>query len=315
MYLIKYTGDGQTTEFNFVFPFFKSADVIVSVNSEILPSGSFNVNITEDVQHDGMYSGGNVIFSEAPASGAEICIWRKISLSRVIDYQPTLPIQPENLNADFNFVLEYLKDLYELDGDVANIQNGLQFLDGIQEQIEKLGDFGELARKDEIPDTSGFAPINHTHNMSAYATKMALEGVEFDLSKEIEENAFPIKFGPEDTTDAIVKMQLPSAENNYSWNRLYKSGWVEQGGVWSGSLSVVGDSNATVIISIPIEMADSNYCVNWMNNTGFSTGIVWFMTMSEALTTTSFQIHLGAYESTRNFRRMTWQICGMAAAQ
>ena len=33
MYLITYTGDGATTEFNFLFPYFQSADVHVSVNS------------------------------------------------------------------------------------------------------------------------------------------------------------------------------------------------------------------------------------------------------------------------------------------
>ena len=33
MYLITYTGDGATTEFDFLFPYFQSADVHVSVNS------------------------------------------------------------------------------------------------------------------------------------------------------------------------------------------------------------------------------------------------------------------------------------------
>ena len=183
MYLIEYTGDGQTTEFEFSFPFFKAADVKVSINSELLVQGAFTVTFSELAQSDGMYSGGRVIFTDAPALGADIRIWRKIDLARVIDYQPTLPIQTESLNADFNFMLEYLKDLYELDGDVANIENGLQFLDSIQDQIEKLGNLGELAKKDEIPDVSNFATKDeipdisnlaekdHTHDMSEYATK------------------------------------------------------------------------------------------------------------------------------------------------
>ena len=35
-----------------------------------------------------------------------------------------------------------------------------------------------------------------------------------------------------DTTakaDAVIDYQEPTAENNYTWYRLYKSGWVEQG--------------------------------------------------------------------------------------
>ena len=127
MYLITYTGDGATTEFNFSFPYFQSADVHVSVNSVIQTSDACTIIPATDSRVDGKYTGGRVILTTAPVAGAEIRIWRKIDLSRVIDYQPTLPINTDCLNADFNFMLEYLRDLYELDGDVANIENGLQF--------------------------------------------------------------------------------------------------------------------------------------------------------------------------------------------
>lgn len=30
--------------------------------------------------------------------------------------------------------------------------------------------------------------------------------------------------------DYVIETQLPTAQNNYTWYRLYKSGWVEQGG-------------------------------------------------------------------------------------
>lgn len=33
-----------------------------------------------------------------------------------------------------------------------------------------------------------------------------------------------------DNYDFVVESQLPTAENNYTWYRKYKSGWVEQGG-------------------------------------------------------------------------------------
>lgn len=207
MYLIQYTGDGSTTEFDFAFPFFKAADVKVSINSEILKISEYTVVFSKNLQSDGMYPGGKIVLNTAPVSGATIRIWRKIDLSRVIDYQPTLPIQTESLNADFNFMLEFMKDIYELDGDIANIENAVQFVDSIQEQIDNLGGLDELARKDEIPDvsnfvkkdefpdisdfvtkdeipdtsdfatkdeipdTSNFALANHTHDMSLYATK------------------------------------------------------------------------------------------------------------------------------------------------
>lgn len=54
-----------------------------------------------------------------------------------------------------------------------------------------------------------------------------------------------------DTTakaDAVIDYQEPTAENNYTWYRKYKSGWVEQGGYCYAS------GSAAVSISYPIEL-------------------------------------------------------------
>ena len=58
-----------------------------------------------------------------------------------------------------------------------------------------------------------------------------------------------------DTTsgaDSVIEWQAPTAENNYTWYRLYKSGWVEQGGV--ASVTDYGGS-----VTLPIEMSDTYY--------------------------------------------------------
>jgi hypothetical protein len=53
--------------------------------------------------------------------------------------------------------------------------------------------------------------------------------------------------------DYVISYQRPTSANNYIWYRLYKSGWVEQGGP--------GDTmNKT--ITFPILMADTNYYTN-----------------------------------------------------
>jgi hypothetical protein len=56
--------------------------------------------------------------------------------------------------------------------------------------------------------------------------------------------------------DYVVESQLPTAENNYTWYRKYKSGWVEQGGKGTTSISIV----------LPIPMADDNYFILFGNN-------------------------------------------------
>ncbi len=117
MYKISYTGDGVTCEFLFAFPFFQTADICVAVDERALTASEFGVYPNEDL------TGGTVIFPVAPADGARIDIYRQVTLSRVIDYQPTAKIDPEDLNTDFNFLLAALRDVRQIDVDITQWQN------------------------------------------------------------------------------------------------------------------------------------------------------------------------------------------------
>ena len=126
MYKISYDSDGVATEYAFSFPFFQDADVCVALDSKNLSPEKYAVIANDD------FTGGTVIFAVAPDSGTRIDIFRHISLSRVIDYQPTAEIDCEDLNNDFNFLLEALRDRNESDSDLTEIANThdnvLQFL-------------------------------------------------------------------------------------------------------------------------------------------------------------------------------------------
>lgn len=54
--------------------------------------------------------------------------------------------------------------------------------------------------------------------------------------------------------DYVVETQLPTAENQYTWYRKYKSGWVEQGGEING-----GATHTDITIPLPVTMADEHY--------------------------------------------------------
>ncbi|MDR0727232.1 MAG: hypothetical protein LBF37_04190, partial [Rickettsiales bacterium] len=69
------------------------------------------------------FDDGYVTLVIAPGDGAVIDIFRQISLSRIVDYQPTANIDPENLNTDFNFLLEAFRDLRAIDTDLAEWRN------------------------------------------------------------------------------------------------------------------------------------------------------------------------------------------------
>ena len=62
--------------------------------------------------------------------------------------------------------------------------------------------------------------------------------------------------------DYVVESQFPTAENNYTWYRKYKSGWVEQGGITTIQTIDAGWS-AEQILVFPITMADSEYTITF----------------------------------------------------
>ena len=53
-------------------------------------------------------------------------------------------------------------------------------------------------------------------------------------------------------TRQVIEFQEPTAQNNYTWYRLYDDGWVEQGGTATSSTE---NCSATY----PVAMADTNY--------------------------------------------------------
>lgn len=52
----------------------------------------------------------------------------------------------------------------------------------------------------------------------------------------------------------VIEFQAPTADNNYTWYRLYADGWVEQGGRVSYQ-----STSSNIIVTLPITMADTNY--------------------------------------------------------
>lgn len=106
--------------------------------------------------------------------------------------------------------------------------------------------------------------------------------------------------------DWVVESQLPTAENNYTWYRKYKSGWVEQ-----GQGLIYAKSSTITTHTLPIEMSNTNYTIaitSNMNNSatgGYSSGI-------DSITTTSFNTR-GWNTGTSYGNTFSWYVCGIAA--
>lgn len=107
--------------------------------------------------------------------------------------------------------------------------------------------------------------------------------------------------------DYVVEWQTPTAENNYTWYRKYASGWVEQGGVWTGSKSCGVGQEAGATVNLPVEMQDTNYCAGAMVSN------IYLMHMGQVTNTTSIQFRFGAYSVARTLTRFVWHACGVGA--
>lgn len=98
--------------------------------------------------------------------------------------------------------------------------------------------------------------------------------------------------------DYVVDWQTPTADNNYTWYRKYKSGWVEQGGPTSGSTS-------SITITFPVVMANSNYTAVLGNRSG-----VYEQLRIYTRNTTNMVVNTTVGSGSAS---CLWQVSGMAA--
>ena len=107
--------------------------------------------------------------------------------------------------------------------------------------------------------------------------------------------------------DYVVASQEPTSSNGYTWYRKYKSGWVEQGGRWSGSRTIAQGDSGNVTPSLPIKMANKYYYVNAACEDVFC-----------FLMNTNAEVHQclfgwGAYSVGRTLSAFIWEVKGFAA--
>lgn len=111
----------------------------------------------------------------------------------------------------------------------------------------------------------------------------------------------------------VIAFQVPTAENNYTWYRLYADGWVEQGGKTTTFTNTANGTSDNKTVVLPITMLDANYNTI-TTRAGGSSGWSWRELCVSGKTTTQFTIE----EWTNNAASGTtcyaeWQVSGMAA--
>ena len=242
MQKVSYMGNGETTEFNFTFPYYESTNIVVTKNGAAT-TGYQIVGTSGGLDADIPYTGGKVVFETAPTALDSITIARSLPLSRTVDYQPTAKIDPTTVNQDMNYLMEVLKDLKDefdtlhtqyteiADKDsattlLARIAAISEDISTVSAQITALGDISTLRQTvTDLSTTVG----GHTTTISTLDSRTS------------------------NISDYVIQSQTPSADNNYNWYRKYKSGWVEQGGVISGRQGTA---------TLPIKMNSTSYTIS-----------------------------------------------------
>ncbi len=242
MQKVSYMGNGETTEFAFNFPYFENSNIIVTKNN-VAATGYEIIGNPGGLDADIPYIGGRVVFEIAPTALDNITIARQLPLSRVTDYQPLEKINPTTLNQDMNYMMEILKDL--------------------QDEFETLQtQYSEIANKESTAVL--LAKMQEIHNeITVVSAQISALG---DVS-QIRNAIATLNTRTTGMLDYVIESQMPTAENNYTWYRKYKSGWIEQGqysGAW--------DSSQACLITFPIPFTTTNYfvIVNETNGTNSS---------------------------------------------
>lgn len=135
-------------------------------------------------------------------------------------------------------------------------------------------------------------PLSHTNSNTNLGCSMA------DLSEAIT----PIQ------EHIVIEFQAPTADNNYTWYRKYKDGWVEQGGI-----ATTNGGDATPI-TLPIEMVDANYIPFMQGRTGSDgySGAGWQVMPVNTSTSTQTSTQFYAQASITGYDlRFGWQVNGM----
>lgn len=156
-----------------------------------------------------------------------------------------------------------------------------------------------LAKKSEIPDISNLAKKTEIPDISGLAKKSEIP----DISNLAKKSDIPNISG---IIDYVTAWQKPTSANGYAWYRKYKSGWVEQGGAWTGSIECKNGYECNPSVNLIVKMADGY-------NVQISIGGTYLIPMGYDRTQTGIKFRIGAYATTRTLTRFTWCAFGMAA--
>lgn len=108
--------------------------------------------------------------------------------------------------------------------------------------------------------------------------------------------------------DAVIEWQAPDPNNDYKWYRLYKSGWVEQGGRTTSNYG----SNGTQVQLLK-SMNNTDYHLQVTQYTDRRDGMGSTVIPSGYIVDSSTIYVAGRYVANAEDAKLCWEVKGMAA--
>ena len=105
--------------------------------------------------------------------------------------------------------------------------------------------------------------------------------------------------------DGVIEYQAPTSSNGYRWYRLYKSGWVEQGGITTSQ-------SGNITINLLKTMSDTKYTLlvatEDLDGNAYNATTAYF-----TKTASSFQTNNSLGGSYFTGSEISWEVKGMSA--
>lgn len=102
--IIRYVGNGITSDYTFPFQIFSAQEILVYFNDTIQESG-FTVSGVENI------SGGEVCFETPPADGLKITLKSNVYIERKSDFQEGGALRASVINREFNNIIAAIKQV------------------------------------------------------------------------------------------------------------------------------------------------------------------------------------------------------------
>ena len=298
-----YIGNGVATTFAIPFPFLKREHLKVH---QLL-------NNVQTERRDWTISGGNLVFSTAPANGAQIVIMREVPLTQETDYRENEVLPAETLERNFDKLTMQVQQLKEqadraVTVDIFDDTEAASLIPSIRQAISDAAAYASTATQKAQAATmqAGYAAS------SAQSAEQTEERIADLLESKADKTTYASKSvrgvalwadSPAALSEIRPACIIESYKSGFSWYRVWSDGWTEQGGITSASTPYI-------TFLKPFSTADYHFakCIYRYGNTGLSGTPTWEEFREYNRTTTGIQLYI-----TNGVIQASWTACGYGA--